>query len=230
MKKIIISMKEIFITYILSFILIIVSALIYNALGHSNIDNFINNYLLYILVIYYLIVIIYLYKKNKLQEKNFSKHKIFPLISLGISLSVLLNMIIFKINPPQTVNAISIPMAIMTTGIIGPIYEEILFRYLLYNRLKNIYQYKKALLITTVIFALTHLNPIKILYAFILGLTFNYIYEKENNILAPILIHTSANIMSIFLYEYNTYLLLLSIIYLLISIKLISKNKKRIKK
>lgn len=230
MKKIIISMKEIFITYILSFIIIIVSALIYNALGHSNIDNFINNYLPYILVIYYLIVIIYLYKKNKLQEKNFSKHKIFPLISLGISLSVLLNMIIFKINPPQTVNAISIPMAIMTTGIIGPIYEEILFRYLLYNRLKNIYQYKKALLITTTIFALTHLNPIKILYAFILGLTFNYIYEKENNILAPILIHTSANIMSIFLYEYNTYLLLLSIIYLLISIKLVSKNKKRIKK
>ena len=230
MKKIIISMKEIFITYILNFILIIVSALIYNALGHSNIDNFINNYLLYILVIYYLIVIIYLYKKNKLQEKNFSKHKIFPLISLGISLSVLLNMIIFKINPPQTVNAISIPMAIMTTGIIGPIYEEILFRYLLYNRLKRSYKYKKALLITTIIFALTHLNPIKILYAFILGLTFNYIYEKENNILAPILIHTSANIMSIFLYEYNTYLLLLSIIFLLISIKLISKNKKRIKK
>lgn len=230
MKKIIISMKEIFITYILSFILIIVSALIYNALGHSNIDNFINNYLPYILAVYYLTVIIYLYKKNKLQEKNFSKHKIFPLISLGISLSVLLNMIIFKINSPKIVNTISIPIAILTTGIIGPIYEEILFRYLLYNRLKRSYKYKKALLITTIIFALTHLNPIKILYAFILGLTFNYIYEKENNILAPILIHTSANIMSIFLYEYNTYLLLLSIIYLLISIKLVSKNKKRIKK
>lgn len=220
--KIIVSMKEIFITYILNFIIIIVSGLIYNALGYYDTDLFINNYLPYILVIYYIIAIIYLYKKNKIQENSLSKKKYFPFISLGISLSILLNMIIFKINPSQIPTTNIKTIIIISTGIIGPIYEEILFRYLLYNRLKKIYNYKKALLITTTIFAITHLNPIKISYAFILGLIFNYTYEKENNIIVPILIHISANIMSVFLYEYNTYLLILSTIYLLISVKLIN--------
>ena len=100
------------------------------------------------------------------------------------------------------------------------IYEEILFRYLLYNRLKSKYSIRKSILITTIIFALIHISSIKIIYAFILGLILNITYEKYHNIIAPILIHIAANTIVIFLYEYNTYILLLSIINLIISIKL----------
>lgn len=227
MKYILKSSKEIFITYIINFLIIIITALIYNTLGYNNLEYFVNNILPIILIIFYLLTIIYLYKKNYIQEKTLSKKEYFPLSILGISLASLLNMIIFRLIPPTTTISLPIIISIISTGIIGPIYEEILFRYILYNRLKKKYSIKKSILITTIIFALTHLSPIKIIYAFILGLTMNILYERHKNILAPILIHVSANAIVIFLYEYNTYILLLSIICLMLSIKL---NKPKVNK
>lgn len=220
MKYILKSSKEIIITYILTYILIIITGLIYNALGYSNLEYLVNNIIPYILLIFYILTIIYLYKKNYIKEPKVPTKQYFPLILLGIALATLLNMIIFLIIPSS--NQVTIPtfLAIISSGIIGPIYEEILFRYLLYNRLKKKYSIKKAILITTIIFALIHMSPIKIIYAFILGLILNVAYEKYHNIIAPILIHISANTIVIFLYEYNTYIFLLSIINLIISIKL----------
>ena len=220
MKYILKSLKEIFITYILNYLIIIISGLVYNSLGYNNLDYFINRILPIILIIFYILTIIYLYEKNYIQEKSLSKKEYFPLSILGISLATLLNMIIFKLFPPTSTTSLPIIISIISTGIIGPIYEEILFRYILYNRLKKKYSIKKSILITTIIFALIHLSPIKIIYAFILGLTMNILYERHKNILAPILIHISANTIVIFLYEYNTYILLLSIICLILSIKL----------
>lgn len=220
MKYILKSSKEIIITYILNNLLIIITALIYNSLGYNNLEYFITNILPIILITFYILTIIYLYKKNYIKEKNLSTKEYFPLSILGISIATLLNMIIFKLIPPTTTTSLPIIVSIISTGIIGPIYEEILFRYILYNRLKNKYSIKKSILITTIIFSLIHLSPIKIIYAFILGIIINVSYEKHKNILAPILIHITANTIVIFLYEYNTYILLLSIICLILSIKL----------
>lgn len=211
---------EIIITYILNYIIIIITGLIYNALGYSNLEYLVNNIIPYILLIFYILTIIYLYKMNYIKEPKVPTKQYFPLILLGIALATLLNMIIFLIIPSSNQVTISTFLAIISSGIIGPIYEEILFRYLLYNRLKKKYSIKKSILITTIIFALIHISPVKIIYAFILGLILNIAYEKYHNIIAPILIHISANTIVIFLYEYNTYIFLLSIINLIISIKL----------
>ena len=227
MKYIIKSSKELIITYIINYLVIIITALIYNYLGYNNLEYFITNILPIILITFYILTIIYLYKKNYINEKSLSKKEYFPLSILGISIATLLNMIIFILSPPTTTTSLELPISIISTGIIGPIYEEILFRYILYNRLKNKYSIKKSILITTIIFSLIHLSPIKIIYAFILGLIINISYERHNNILAPILIHISANTIVIFLYEYNTYILLLSIICLMLSIKL---NKSKVNK
>ena len=225
MKYIIKSSKEIIITYILNYLLIIITVLIYNYLGYNNLEYFITNILPIILITFYILTIIYLYKKNYINEKSLSKKEYFPLSILGISIATILNMIIFKLSPPTINISLPIIVSIISTGIIGPIYEEILFRYLLYNKFKNKYSIKKSILITTIIFSLIHLSPIKIIYAFILGLIMNISYERHKSILAPILIHISANTIVIFLYEYNTYILLLSIICLILSIKL---NKQKI--
>lgn len=218
MKFILKSSKEIIITYILNYILIFILALIYTLLGYNDLPSFLNTTCIYILLIFYTITIFYLYKKNYKKELQLPIKKYFPLISLGISIAVLLNMIIFIFVSPTTSSTLSIPIAIISSGIIGPIYEEILFRYILYNRLKNKYSTKKSILITTIIFAISHLSLIKMTYAFILGLIINIIYERDKNILSPILIHTSANVIVIFLTEYNTYILLLSILCLALSV------------
>ena len=223
MKHILKSSKEIIITYILTYLITIISALIYYILGYDYVDHFLNNICPYILIPFYILTIIYLYKKNHKQETSLSKKQYFPLILLGLSIAIFLNMIIFKFYPPQSIIKPNF-ITIISTSLIGPIYEEILFRYLLYNRLKTKYPIKKAILITTIIFSLIHLSPIKIIYAFLLGLVLNICYEKYNNILAPILIHISANLIANFLFEYNTYILILSLISLLLGIYLNFKN------
>ena len=219
-KNILKSSKEIIITYLLSYLIIIISCLIYTILGHHNLDKFLNNTCSYILLLFYFLTIIYLLKKNYQKEPSLPIKNYFSLILLGTSIATLFNMIYFYFYLPPKSSTIPILLAIISSGIIGPIYEEILFRYLLYNRLKKHYSLHKSKLITTIIFALIHLNPIKIIYAFILGYILNINYEYHHNIIAPILIHISANIIVIFLFEYNTYILLLSIINLLVSIKL----------
>ena len=106
-------MKEIIITYILSYIIIIISGCIYNLLGYNDLTFFINNICIYITLIYYIIITIYLYKKNRIKESKLSLKNYFPLISLGISIAITYNMIIFKFNPPTlNDNSISIKLSI----------------------------------------------------------------------------------------------------------------------
>lgn len=212
-------MKEIILTYIFSYLIIIISGGIYNILGYNDLTFFLNNIAPIITIIYCIFTIIYLYKKNQIKEKILSLKNYFPLISLGISIAIIYNMIIFKFNPPiSTKNSLPLYILFITSGIIGPLYEEILFRLIFYNRLKTKYNIKKSIIINSIIFSIIHISPIKMIYAFILGIILNIYYEKYNNIKAPILIHMSANIIVLFLTEYNLTVLLLSIINLIISI------------
>ena len=217
-------MKEIIITYVLSYIIIIISAFIYLVLGYNDLNFFVDNICIYILLIYYLITIIYLYKKNKRTEKKLILKKYVPLISLGISIAIIYNTLLFKFFPKIIVTNNSLIIAIISSGIIGPIFEEIIFRYIFYNRLKKKYSIRKAIIINNIIFALIHINPIKVLYAFILGQVLTISYEKYKNIKAPIVIHIAANTIVLFLVEYNLIALLLAIINLIINILIITKE------
>ena len=210
-------MKEVIITYILSYVIIIISTSVYTLLGYNDLTFFINNHCIYILLIYYILTIIYLYNKNKRKEHVLPISNYFPLISLGVSIAIIYNMIIFKFIPQIFNNNISLVISIISSGIIGPIFEEIVFRYVFYNKLKKKYTIKKSILINSLVFALIHIQPIKIIYAFILGTILNIYYEKYNNIKVPILIHIAANIIVLFLYEYNLLVLLLALINLIIS-------------
>lgn len=216
-------MKEIIVTYILSYIIIIISAVFYKILGYNDLTFFTNNISIYIIISYYIVTIIYLYKKNKIKEQKMLIKNYFPLISLGISIAITYNMIVFKLIPPTTASTIPLILSIISSGIIGPIYEEILFRYIFYNRLKKKYLINKSIIINSLVFALIHIQPIKIIYGFILGLILNLVYEKYKNIKAPILVHIAANTIVLFLYKYNIVVLLLAIINLTISINLIKK-------
>lgn len=219
-------MKEIIISYLLAFVITIITSLIYTLLGFNDLSNFINNYLVYILLIYYLLAIIYFYKRNKKEELKLNLSAYFPLILLGISFATAYNMLVFKCSPLTNVGTTTTPLVllILSTGIIGPIFEEILFRYIFYNRLKKKYSTIRSLLINSTIFALIHMTPIDMIYAFMLGIILNLSYEKYKNIKAPILIHIAGNIMVLFLKEYNSLVLFLSLINLLLSIYIIRQR------
>lgn len=219
-------MKEIIIGYLFAFIITIVSSLIYTLLGFNNLSNFVNNYLIYILLIYYIITIIYLYRKNKRKEPKLAYHNYFPNILLGISVATAYNMLVFRFSPLTSTTTTPLILLIISTGIIGPIFEEILFRYIFYNRLKKKYSIKTAILINSIVFALIHMTPINMLYAFILGIILNLSYEKYQSIISPILIHIAGNIIVLFLTGYNTIILVLSIINLILSIFIVNQRHK----
>lgn len=226
LKKLFISTLPILITYIFTLLILILSALIYHSLGYNNVDQFLSISPYILIPVYFIITTILIYKYNiKIKIFSIQKEKYFFYTSLGISISIFFNMIIFKffkIN--QTVDSIKPIMNIISSGIIGPIYEEILFRGIFYNKLLKFNSSKKSLIITTICFSLIHFSPIKIIYALGLGYVFTKIYQQDNNILSPIIIHVSANITSIFLFEYNTYLLLFSLINLILCINIVNKK------
>lgn len=228
-KNIIVDSREIIVTYVFSYILILGACLLYSLFGFQSLDFFITHGCNYILLVYYVIVIIYICRKNKkkLQEEVFLPIKgWYPLVMLGISLAIVMNMIIFFFVPPQGTVTNSFVFAIISSGIIGPIYEELLFRFLLYNRLKEKYHLKSSMIIATILFALIHMTPIKIIYAFILGLVLTILYERQTNILVPIIVHMVANGIVLLLNSYNSYVLILSIFCLILGIKIYSQKIK----
>ena len=218
------SLKPVLIVYVLQYIILILLSSIYYLVSNKDLTSFISNELSIILTIINLLIITYLIKKYNIKSKHINLLSCYTLILLGISLSTIFNPILFIFSKP---NKVTIPLyiSIISTGFIGPILEEILFRYILFNNLNKFNSKFKSLIIATIIFAIIHLNIIKIIYAFILGLILNITYIKSNNIKVPILIHISANIMSIFLKEFNIYILLLGLISFLISITILKKGR-----
>ena len=80
-----------------------------------------------------------------------------------------------------------------------PIGEELLLRGLILHFLKK--KTKYANLIQAVIFGILHLNPIKIIYTTISGIFFGNVRLKPNPIWWIILLHSTFNLVSIFLYK-----------------------------
>ncbi len=204
-------MKEIIITYLLNYIVIIVSAIIYLGLGFRDLDFFINGPCFYILNIYYIVVSIYLFVKNYKKEKEIGKRKLFFCFSFGISFSFLFNMIIIFFKGISIHHNLPISLSLLSSGIIGPIYEEILFRYIFYYRLRQKYSKRKSILISSIVFGLIHIHPVKVIYAFIFGIFLSYIYDKYKNIFVSIIMHIAANSVVLYLNVFNEWILFLSL-------------------
>ncbi|MBQ9699000.1 MAG: CPBP family intramembrane metalloprotease [Lachnospiraceae bacterium] len=86
---------------------------------------------------------------------------------------------------------------LVVLGVVTPIVEELLFRGLVYKRLKIYYEASIAAYISAIIFAVAHFNLIQGIYAFIMGIIFAFIHEKYKTVLAPIVVHMAANVMSV---------------------------------
>ena len=80
-----------------------------------------------------------------------------------------------------------------------PVGEELLLRGLILQFLKK--KTKYANLIQAVIFGILHLNPIKFIYTTISGIFFGNVRLRPNPIWWIILLHSTFNLVSIFLYK-----------------------------
>ena len=97
--------------------------------------------------------------------------------------------------------AASLPLQILCLGILIPICEELVFRGLMFRRLRQGNSFLAAALYSSVVFGFLHANMVQMLYGFILGLTFCYLYEKYGSVKAPVFAHIASNILSVLLTE-----------------------------
>ena len=170
--------------------------------------NFMNSKVLIITLItffIFFILFLILYKpyKKYIINSNITYKTIILVILSGILVATFYNNFIYLLNSvihiTDNYNISDIPLItlIITTGLLGPILEELLFRGIVYNRVKLYSKY--PIIITSVLFALFHFNIVDIIYTFFISIILIYLYEKYNTLKISIIFHMIINITSIFI-------------------------------
>ena len=214
--------------------------IISNARYKTDLLNYINSKALIMTLISFIIfglIFLVLIKKKKKNSVNFNLKNIIFITILALSISIFYNTFIYLINNNIHItdnynkSDISIIILILTTGIMGPILEELLFRGIVYNRLLTFVNHKKAIIFTSLLFSIMHMpDIITVIYTFLLSIIMIYLYNKFKTIKASIIFHIFINITIIFLVNLlilnniivNVILFILSLFTMLISLKKIN--------
>ena len=120
-------------------------------------------------------------------------------IALIVSAMYILNLSIEQLGIPNTLEETFIamsrnPFGILSIALLAPILEELLFRGAIQGILQN--TLKKpwtAILISSFIFGVVHMNPAQIPFAFLLGLMFGWLYYRTGSLLPGIVGHVLNN-------------------------------------
>lgn len=95
--------------------------------------------------------------------------------------------------------AASLPVQFVGLGIIAPVAEELIFRGLTYRRMRRIFPLWAAVVLSALLFAVYHGNPIQMIFAFPLAVVLALIYEHGKLFIFPVLFHVGSNLTAIFL-------------------------------
>lgn len=131
---------------------------------------------------------------------------LFNFVSLGIT--ALLGMLKGGAvqNPLALMQMNSSPLAtFLFACVLAPVGEEFLFRKLLYDKIGG-YGVRTYVLVGAFLFALFHANLSQLLYAFVLGAVFCYIYAHTGKLRYTILLHIAINTIARWRrpFSYNT--------------------------
>lgn len=214
--KLFLSLREIFIVMIIQYAFLIMCVL---TLG-------VDKSVIWGSILLCIFEVIYIVWKGKKSKFRISNSSYFPYLLLGIGIAVVYNMIIFKMGLGHDVNMdFPIVLNIICSGIIGPIFEEILFRYDFIQRLEKFNTNHWGIIILSgVIFGLFHTGIVTIIYATIVGIINSYIYIKDKDIMKPIILHIAGNIFVNLLFGYNTLVLILGVILTILGLLMIRNN------
>ncbi|MGL5086207.1 MAG: lysostaphin resistance A-like protein, partial [Clostridium sp.] len=173
-----------------------------------NIDN---NLVSLILTVSTLLVILKVGKVNKelIKErvsdfkKKFKLKEIMGLVGtqmlLSLALVYIISTVVYSINPDYAIEMMKDePMATDTTfklfiatisaSIMAPLFEEIVFRRILFNRFKGKIGILGGAILSSILFGILHIE-LAMVGAMVFGVTACILYRKYNNILIPVSFH-----------------------------------------
>ena len=97
----------------------------------------------------------------------------------------------------QMTDGKSLLFLIVCMGIIAPLAEEMIFRWLIYLRLRDYMRAVPAMVISGIFFGIYHGNLVQAVYASLLGIVFAYILDISGCLWSSVLLHMGANIWSL---------------------------------
>ncbi|NEP19511.1 MAG: CPBP family intramembrane metalloprotease, partial [Leptolyngbya sp. SIO4C1] len=90
-------------------------------------------------------------------------------------------------------DGVALLLFFLTASIAAPLFEEVLFRGFLLPSLTRYLPVWGAIGLSSLIFATAHLSFSEILPLTVLGAALGFIYTRSRNLLAPILLHSTWN-------------------------------------
>ena len=150
-----------------------------------------------------LIVFAFLLHKKKMlhiSSKDLMMPRVLFCLGIGFGLSLISKVaILIGICSGQPIPEASVPnlfLWIITSVVLLPVVEELLFRGILFTSLSNSIPYKKAILFSAIIFMLLH-GIVSWPSAFLSGVLLAWIYWSTNTLATAMIIHCAINLGSL---------------------------------
>lgn len=170
--------------------------------------NFIDASNLY-LIISGIVIIVLLYPnflKNEIKSNLIETKYLYVIVLIGsiglflanTSLGNIVSLSLFQNEPTYYIKYKNIEYIIIKTIIIAPLLEELLFRKIIFERIKSFLSPRKSIVISSLIFTSFHLyGDVSLVYIFFIGVFLSYIYLKTSNLSLIIITHCFLNFLGI---------------------------------
>lgn len=114
-------------------------------------------------------------------------------------------------------------LAFISVAILAPIVEEIIFRGIIFNEAAKYKDGAFPIIISALLFGLAHMQPIQIVYAFIVGLIFGFVYSKTHSLPIVMFLHMLNNLLTLFPEPFSTFISIIQILCIIPMIYLLKK-------
>ena len=140
-----------------------------------------------------------------LEYKDLNKEKVITLLLMGFGFGFFFSALLTVFPFPKFLidsyrsssnslnNGTDQVLALVSTAILAPITEEIVYRGYMLNRLLEWFKERDSILISTIIFAVGHVSILWIAYAFVMGILLAKVSIEEDNIAYSIALHIGFN-------------------------------------
>ena len=120
-------------------------------------------------------------------------------------------------------------LAFISVVILAPIVEEIIFRGVIFNEASKYKGGAFPIIISALLFGLAHMQPIQIVYAFISGLIFAFVYSKTHSLPIVMFLHMLNNLLTLVPEPLSTFISVIQVICIIPMIYLLKKLYKESK-
>ena len=159
------------------------------------------------------------HKKNRLAGKD-----ILAIVICGVCICISLNSLIMRSGitqysetyqtTSQSIYGASVFIQLSGVAFLAPMAEELVYRGMLYRRMRNMLPVWMSILGSAIIFGVNHGNIVQFVFAFITGAVMAYLYEIYHSLKASVLFHVVLNMTSLICTWLNVFSVLLEHPYL----------------